>query len=359
MALTTMWFFLARVLRLGDEEELWGASRHNDATRGGRWASPKHYENMTEGVIYGGRRRTRLTEVDVDSQRLSLAAQVNMPRYLQTCERRQHHIHAPPDRPRTKQEETVVHPLPGVPRPRPRPPPRPPQAVKDVAGKVYPNAPEDPSSAHPTPDQGSSSTLEPVFHIFEDPRHRLVDPPGRPPLPAVKSAAGKAYLDAPEDPTTHPAPNTGSCNASEPVSAGIFEDPRHPVPDPSARGRSAMTDGDEPAQCTKEHPKYPVPDSSTDEGPVEEHPAYATPGYGSCSTPKPVPEKPPSGTYEDVKQRDVDPPRPAREGVGHQVPDPSGRGSSALPEARAVHPGPSEIPSPGQFQVTTSFRLKS
>ncbi|XBI11279.1 uncharacterized protein [Aegilops tauschii subsp. strangulata] len=233
---------------------------------------------------------------------------------------------APPDRSRPKQEETVLHPLPGVPRPCPRPP----RAVKDVADKVYLNAPEDPSSAHPTPAQGSSSTLGPVFQIFEDPRHGLVDPPGRPPLRAVKSVAGKAYLDGPEDPTTHPAPDNGSCNASEPVSAGIFDEPRHPVPDPSARGRSAMTNGDEPAQCTEEHPKYPVPDSSTNEGPVEEHPACTTPGYGSCSTPEPVPEKPPCGTSEDVKQRDVDPPPPAREIVGHPFPDPRGRGRSAL-----------------------------
>lgn len=236
--------------------------------------------------------------------------------------------------PRMHQEETVFHPIPGGPHQRPRPP----RAVKDVADKAYLNAPEDPSSAHPTPDHGSSSTPEPVshkppWHIFEDPRHRLVDPPRRRPRPrpprAVKSVAGKAYLDAPEDPSTHPAPDNGSRSTSEPVSSdGIFEDPRHRVPDPSGRGRSAVTD--EPAQGTQEHPKYPVRDCSTDKGPVEEHPAYKTPGYGSCSTPEPVPDKPPCGT-----SKDVDPPPPTREGVRHPVPDPRGRGRRAVTDEPA------------------------
>uniref|UniRef100_A0A453SBY7 Uncharacterized protein n=2 Tax=Aegilops tauschii subsp. strangulata TaxID=200361 RepID=A0A453SBY7_AEGTS len=168
------------------------------------------------------------------------------------------------------EEEFALHPIPGGPRPHPRPRPRPCGAAKDA------------------------------------------------------SVTDNALLNAPEDPCTYPDPDRGS--------DGIFEDPRHPVPDPSGRGRSAVTD--EPAQCTQEHPKYPVTDSSTDKGPAVEHPAYTTPGYGSCSTPEPMPDKPPCGTSEDVKQRDVDPPPPAREGVGHRVVDPprGGRGRRAVPD---------------------------
>ncbi|XP_037467111.1 vegetative cell wall protein gp1-like, partial [Triticum dicoccoides] len=68
-------------------------------------------------------------------------------------------------------------------------------------------------------------------------------------------------------------------------------------------------------------PKLPV---------EEEFVLNPTSGYGSCSTP----DKPPCGTSEDVKQRDVDPPPPAREGVGHRVVDPprGGRGRRAPDE---------------------------
>lgn len=188
-----------------------------------------------------------------------------------------------------------------------------------VATGVPPAAPgaiDTPPAVQPPAPPGRSCPKLPVEEFVHHPI------PGGP-----RSRPRKACLNAPQDPSrAYPAPDHGSRRTCEPVSDGIFEDPRHPVPDPSTMA-------------------------------VTSEPAFTTPGYGSCITPEPMSDKPPCSTSEDVKQRDVDPSPPAREGVRHPVVDPPRKGRRAETDepARCTQEHP-KYPVPDSSSDKVSFR---
>ncbi|XP_044961158.1 splicing factor 3A subunit 2-like isoform X1 [Hordeum vulgare subsp. vulgare] len=171
-----------------------------------------------------------------------------------------------------------------------------------VATGVPPAAPgaiDTPPAVQPPAPPGRSCPKLPVEEFVHHPI------PGGP-----RSRPRKACLNAPQDPSrAYPAPDHGSRRTCEPVSDGIFEDPRHPVPDPST-----MAVTNEPARCTREHPKYPIPDSSSDK-------------VSFCSSAVP-PQA--AGTYSTPSAPDVQPPA---------LPDRSSR-KLPVPEEAVIHPVP-------------------
>ncbi|VAI77744.1 unnamed protein product [Triticum turgidum subsp. durum] len=229
------------------------------------------------------------------------------------------------------EEEFVLHPIPGVLRPRPCP--HPPGAVEDVTDKACLNAPEDPSSA---PDQGSSSTPEPVsdkppWDISEDPGHPVLDPP--PPRPprrgrrAVTDEPARCAQEHPKYPVPDcssdkvfsycssavPPPAPGTCtpaapDVQPPVTPALPDRSGHklpdheelvvhPLPDPSGNRLSPVIE--EPARCTLDNPKYPTPGSSSHKLPAhEELVIHPLPGG-----PRPRPRPRPRGAVKDVTDK--------------------------------------------------------
>ncbi|KAM3212252.1 hypothetical protein ACQJBY_065368 [Aegilops geniculata] len=172
------------------------------------------------------------------------------------------------------------------------------------------------------------------------------DATGVPPAAAGADAAPAVQPPAPPGPSCpklpveeefvlDPTPGYGSCSTADEPPCGASEDVKqrdvdpppparegvgHRVVDPPRGGRGRRAVPDEPEQCTQEHPKYPVPDSSSDK---------------VCSSAVPPPAPGPCTPAAPDVQPPVTPALPDRS--GHRLPDHEESVFNPLPDPPSGH----------------------
>ncbi|XP_044433963.1 formin-like protein 3 [Triticum aestivum] len=159
--------------------------------------------------------------------------------------------------------------------------------------------------------------------------------PGADAPPAVQPPGPSCHkLPVEEEFVLNPTPGYGSCSTPDKPPSGASEDVKqrdvdpppparegvgHRVVDPPRGGRGRRAP-DEPEQCAQEHPKYPVPDNSSDK---------------VCSSATPPPAPGPCTTAAPDVQPPVTPAPPNRS--GHKLPDHEESVFNPLPDPPSGH----------------------